>query len=100
MFGPLSDEIKARLDAYFKNPDENHWDDVYSIIIGADGFTTFWQAVCAVDPTFPVTGKRYDENGNLLSSWPRIPDYYTARRALKYAQGLKRFSAGSILYQA
>lgn len=89
MFGPLKDDIKACLDAFFQNPDEKHWDDVHCIIIGADGFTTFWQAVCAVDPNFPRTGPRYYEDGT-TSPWPRVPDLFTARRALEYAQGLRR----------
>lgn len=87
LYGPLRPEITERLDAYFKNPDEEHWNDVSSIIIGSDGWMTFWQAVSAVDPTFPMVGPRYHADGT-RGPWPRIPDAFTARRALKHAQTL------------
>lgn len=82
MFGPLKPAIRKRLDAFFASPDVKHWNDVYSIIIGADGWMTFWQAVIAVDPSFPKVGKS--------TGWDRAPDLFTARRALKYARELKR----------
>ena len=86
MLGDLSMEVKDRLDTFFDNPTEKAWDDVYPIIIGADGWTTFWKAVVAVDPTFPRSAR---SNDDCTTSWERIPDYFTARRALEYARNIK-----------
>jgi len=87
LFGDLDKSIKDRLDKFFTHPNEETWDDVHSIIIGADGFTTFWQAVIAVDDKFPKVGPTYSMNGQKVTNWPRIPDTFTALRALKFAQG-------------
>ncbi|MBN1881021.1 MAG: hypothetical protein JW885_02505 [Deltaproteobacteria bacterium] len=90
MFGPIGDDIKGRLDSFFKNPDEATWDDVSGIIIGGDGHTTFWQAVIAVDPSFPKRASLRDPlpDEPPFSIWERIPDEFTARRALEYAKTL------------
>ena len=82
MFGALSPEARKRLDRVIESPTHNHWDDAYSIIVGADGWMTLWQAVRAVNPSFPFS-KPCDE------PWPVVPDSFTIRRALKYAQTLK-----------
>lgn len=82
LFGPLSPDVKARLDRVIENPTNNHWEDAYSIIIGADGWMTLWQAVRAVSPAFPFS-KPCDE------PWPVVPDSFTIRRALKHAQTVK-----------
>ena len=95
MFGPIGPDIKERLDRFFKNPTEATWDDAHTILIGGDGSTTFWQAVIAVDPTFPRTARLRDPlpDEPPFSIWERIPDLFTAHRALKYARGLKPYSA-------
>lgn len=82
MFGELSPAIRKRLDRVLEKPTNNHWDDAFSIIVGADGWMTLWQAVIAVDPLFPKS-KPCD------GPWPVVPDSFTIRRALKYAQTLK-----------
>ena len=85
LFGELSMEIIDRLESFFKEPSPKTWDDTHCIIIGRDGFSTFWQCVIAVDPTFPKTGKLNDD---CTVTFERIPDLFTARRAVKYAQTL------------
>jgi hypothetical protein len=73
LFGPLSPEIIARLDAVVANPTNETWEDAHSIILRAKGFRTLWQAVIEVDPTFPRTGPRTDAEGNQVSGWAAIP---------------------------
>ena len=87
MFGDLDPKICDRLDKFFTHPCEETWDDVHSIILGADGFMTFWQAILAVDDKFPKVGPSYDMSGRKVNDWPRVPDTFTALRALKFAQG-------------
>jgi hypothetical protein len=88
MFGPCLQNAKIikRLNAVLDNPCEATWDDAHSIIVGADGFTTLWQCVIAVDPFFPRTGPRTDDKGNVIRRWERVPDHFTLRRALKFAR--------------
>jgi hypothetical protein len=69
-----------RLEKLFNNPCQETWQNAYSLIIGSDNWTTLSQCVVAVDPTF-------QDNKDLdADSWKRIPDFFTLRRALKYAQ--------------
>jgi len=88
MFGPLPKHIRQRLERFFKNPSAETWDDAHSIIIGADGWTTFWRAVLAVDPSFPRSAKMDPDTYQTV--WDTFPDYFTARRALKYAANLPK----------
>ena len=85
----LQDEIIERLEAFFDNPCDETWEDAHCIIVGADGFTTFWQAVIAVNPTFPRIGPRHDMAGR-IETWKEVPDYFTARRAIQYAKTLNQ----------
>lgn len=82
MLGDLPQEIIDRLEAFFDNPSTETWGDVFCIIIGANGFTTFWQSVLAVNPEFPRSAKSDDEGNTVFTTYP---DEFTARRALKYA---------------
>jgi hypothetical protein len=85
MFGPLNDECRKRLEAVLRNPTARTWDNAYSLIVGADGFMTLWQAWIAVDPLAPLTGKLTDQHGRVIEGWSRIPDQLTLYRALRYA---------------
>ena len=82
MFGPLNAECRARLEAVLKDPTPDTWDDAYSLIVGADGFTTLWQAWIKVDPFAPRTGPSYDQHGTRKTGWSEIPDQFTLYRAL------------------
>lgn len=81
MFGPLDQEIRQRILRFLNNPSEKNWDDIFSIIINdrakLSGTRTIWQAVLAIDPTFPRTksGKH----------WERVPDAMTVARAIRAA---------------
>lgn len=80
-FGALSDEVRARLRAVLTRPTQASWDAAHCIILTwAPRHYTLWQAVIAVDPTFPRS-KPCD------APWPRIPDSFTIARAIKLAAG-------------
>lgn len=73
IFGPIAPDIRQRLLQVAFCPCEEHWDDASGIIL--NGWTTLWQAVVAVDPTFPRTGPTSTLHGhNDISGWPRVPD--------------------------
>jgi hypothetical protein len=59
------------------NPIERTWDDAHEIVLNARTSTTLWQAVCAVDPSFPTT------KGD--SHWQRTPAKSTLLAAVHYA---------------
>jgi predicted nucleotidyltransferase len=71
MFGPLSPEIRKRILNFLQNPTTDSWDDIQSIIIS--GFGTIWQAMIQIDPSFPRSGRRTDQAGNVVQDWERIP---------------------------
>lgn len=83
--GSFTPECRDRLQAVIDSPNENTWDDAYSIILNSGEWTTLWQAVCAVDPTFPKRGKQTDVKGRVIQGWSRVPDRPTLRQAIAYA---------------
>jgi hypothetical protein len=97
MLGPLPGEVRARLMAAIANPCEETWDDAHTIILSwpERGMgVTLWQAVIAVDPSFPRTGpvtRWADDNSELgghsepVSGWERIPDAELILAAINYA---------------
>lgn len=89
VFGRLPLRIRQRLQAVVDTPNLDTWDDAYTIILNGRSFMTLWQAVIAVDPTFPKIGPMTtcDGNGRELSreSWARVPTQEVLLRALRYA---------------
>jgi len=85
VFGKLKAREKARLRAVLYQPNEETWSDAHGIIVGADRWTTLWQAVLAVDPTFPKTGPVTTSRGGTVKRWARIPSQQTLIAALRYA---------------
>jgi hypothetical protein len=89
VFGRLPLRIRQRLQAVVDSPNQDTWDDAYSIILNGRTFMTLWQAVIAVDPTFPRSGPvtTCDGNGRELSreTWARVPARDVLLRALRYA---------------
>jgi hypothetical protein len=87
--GKLSADVRARLEAVVADPSNETWDDAHSIILNADNWPglglTLWQAVIAVDPTFPRVGPRLAEDSRNISQWERIPTAETIRQAINYA---------------
>lgn len=85
MFGKLEPETRERLQAVLDDPSDDTWSNAYSVIIGADRWMTLWQAVLAVDPTFPKIGPSTDQRGRRIEGWRRIPSQELLLTALKYA---------------
>jgi hypothetical protein len=85
VFGKLRPEYKRALRAVLYHPTEETWEEAHSIIVGADGWMTLWQAVIAVDPTFPKVGQRTDVRGRVVERWRRIPSQNLLMAALQYA---------------
>lgn len=85
LWGRLTAPIKTRLRAAVYQPTEETWNNAYSIIVGSDGWMTLWQAVIAVDPTFPRSGPATDARGRQVERWEKVPSQETLIRALRYA---------------
>ena len=86
ILGDLDPVVKARLRSFLDAPSKRTWDAAYSIVLstGASHCScmprcrTLWQAVCAVDPSFPKRKKKV---------WGKVPDTFTAMRAIRHALG-------------
>lgn len=93
MFGPLPLDVLKRLQDTLDNP-RAHWAENHGIVLrDGRGFglgLTLWQAVLAVDPTFPRRGRATDSKGKVIEDWARYPDQVLIARALKYAANAKR----------
>lgn len=87
MFGKLRPEYRTRLRAVLYHPTEETWDEAYSIILNpyVGMGLTLWQAVIAVDPSFPRVGPREDVRGRRVERWRRIPSQALLLAALQYA---------------
>ena len=83
--GPMSADVRTRIEAYHDNPTPDGWDDIAPIIVCTRPMTTIWQAVRFVDHKFPATGRAYDAKGNMLEDWSRIPAAFTVLRAIDEA---------------
>lgn len=90
MFGPLSPEIRKRILNFLQNPTTDSWDDIQSIIIS--GFGTIWQAMIQIDPSFPRSGRRTDQAGNVVQDWERIPTPEQVLQVLQKNTGGERQS--------
>lgn len=84
-FGPLDQSIRRRIRRVITSPNARNWEDAHSVIIGSDGWMTLWQAVIAVDPTFPRTGRVTNQKGDVLEEWRRIPSTDLILRAVRFA---------------
>jgi hypothetical protein len=84
--GPLSPLTRRNLQAVLDCPCEHHWDEAAHCIVNPSG-QTLWQAVIAVDPSFPATGPRTRRNPSTgrsvrISGWSQTPDEPTLLAAL------------------
>jgi hypothetical protein len=88
IFGGLDGSIRRRLELVIADP-EKHWNDNHGIILrglhGTGRWMTLWQAVLAVDPTFPKTGPCTTADGIVIDGWKRFPDHDTILKAILYA---------------
>jgi len=84
MFGKLKSGPRSKVMALIQNPSQKTWDNAHGVILNSQ-WMTLWQAILAVDPTFPKEGKATDVKGRVIEGWPRVPDPDLVIRALKYA---------------
>jgi hypothetical protein len=88
MFGyEIDNEIKDRVKAFFKNPCEDTWNDIFSIIINVDG-KTIWAGWIELDPSAPKSA-RMDKDDCMKYSWERMPDRFLVYRIIKTFGGKK-----------
>ena len=75
MFGPLQDDIRARLFAAVETPNNDTWDAAYSILIGKDdGWPiTLWQALLKFTDFDLTTGPTHEIGKGRTSAWAEIP---------------------------
>lgn len=86
MFGKIDNKIKKRILQYFKTPDYETWEDIHCIIlIGIGTMLTVWQAVIAINPSFPKTGRCVTLEGKIVEDWDRIPTKKELAEAIFYA---------------
>ena len=85
-FGQLSDKQRTWLRTYYYYPSDEAWDQCCNLTIQPYGIVnTVWQAVCAVDPTFPTRGPKVDGYGRRVELWKRLPSPELFRTALAFA---------------
>ena len=85
IFGALKPDIVSRIEQFMAKPTERNWHDIHTIILNGDAHIGVWQAVIAIDPTFPKIGRTTDQHGNVLERWKRIPTPEQVRQAIAYA---------------
>ena len=85
MFGSISNEYRNKIEQYINK--ENHtsdeWADLAGVIIDWNSdVSTVWQAVIALDPSFPRSGRVTTEKGKVIKDWEKIPSGFTVARAI------------------
>lgn len=75
MFGPLQDDIRARLFAVADNPNDETWNAAYSILVGKDdGWPiTLWQALLKFTDFNLTTGPSHEIGKGRTSTWAEVP---------------------------
>jgi hypothetical protein len=64
-------EVKRQIKSYLSGPTRLKWSSISGLHVR--GYTTLWQMVRMVDPTFPQTGPVFDIEGRMVKGWERIP---------------------------
>ena len=82
VFGSLQPDIRERLTAVIVTPNQQTWENAYSIILNGDSLMTLWQAVIAVTPSFPRAKP-------LETGWPEVPCREVVIKAILYAMPVK-----------
>lgn len=77
--GALDDRVRLRLYAAVEVPCSVTWNDAYSLVVSTSRPSlTLWQAVLAVDPSFP-------QRGPIDGEWPIVPTRAVLIAALEHA---------------
>lgn len=78
---PLSADSRIRIRKFLREPSENAWDAIYTILITPR--ITVWQAVCALDPSFQTSVASTGSRTGASWRWTRIPDVMLVARAIR-----------------
>lgn len=78
LYGKIPETTQNQILLYLSTPSESLWEEIYCKIIGADGWTTLWQAVVKVSPNFPDTKP-------MKEKWDIIPTPEEIYEAICYA---------------
>jgi hypothetical protein len=83
----LNEDAKKRIRRVVNNPTIKNWNNAFSIILNSAYLSecTLWQAVIAIDPSFPQVGKQTDQRGRVLRGWEYAPDAEILIAAIRYA---------------
>lgn len=81
LYGKISDDQKNAIISYLKSPSQKQWDEIHCYILGADGWTTLWQGVIAINPHF-------SRSKPLKGEWSEIPSIEDVHEALFYLNEL------------
>lgn len=82
---PLPPDCRARILRLYANPTAETWDHAFCINI-APGMTTLWQAVIAIDPSFPRSSG--STRASAEKRWPQVPTREQIVAAIKHATGM------------
>lgn len=85
LFGYVGADYAARIILFLNEPTARHWDDVHGILIDGGSWTTVWQAVIALDPSYSHIGRVTDLGGKIVKDWTKVPTADLVRRAIHYA---------------
>jgi len=83
LLGPLDPDLRRRVELVIECPCIEHWEDAHGILLA--GFTSLWNAVRQVDPTFPAVGRTTTTAGDVVKEWERVPDRETLVQAINWA---------------
>lgn len=84
--GRLSDETIQRLIRLVRRPNVDNWEDAHGITLRVKPHLTLWQAVMAIDPSFPNHGRSTEPGTErILREWERLPIPKTVVKAIEFA---------------
>jgi hypothetical protein len=83
-FGKLKQPLKEALYNYYEFPNNDNWNDIYGMVIATGRVATVWQAVLAIDPTFPRSIPADAWETEDAARWSRIPTRDEFVKALNY----------------
>jgi hypothetical protein len=83
MFGFLKPYMKEAIYAFLECPNNDSWNEIYGMVINKGKISTVWQAVLAVDSTFPdkLTKVAFEDEDVVM--WPQIPSRELVLDALR-----------------
>lgn len=81
MLGKMKDEYKQEIMDYIKHPTYDGWEEIAHYLVTPN--KSLWQAVIAIDPTFPQRGRKTDIQGKILKDWDKIPTAEQVKDAIR-----------------